>query len=49
MRILFTFIGGSGHFMPLIFVARAAMERGHAVRLLERLALEKQPLRFNNV
>jgi hypothetical protein len=29
MRILFTFIGGNGHFVPLISVARAAMERGH--------------------
>jgi UDP:flavonoid glycosyltransferase YjiC (YdhE family) len=31
MRILFTFIGGNGHFVPLISVARAAIDRGHTV------------------
>ncbi|MDX6241196.1 MAG: hypothetical protein QOG10_6020 [Kribbellaceae bacterium] len=31
MRILFTFIGGSGHFNPLIPVARAAEAAGHTV------------------
>lgn len=31
MRILFTFIGGSGHFRPLIPFARAARAAGHTV------------------
>ena len=31
MRLLFTFAGGSGHFLPAIPIARAAMARGHAV------------------
>jgi UDP:flavonoid glycosyltransferase YjiC (YdhE family) len=31
MRILFTFAGGSGHFQPLVPIARAAMQRGHEV------------------
>ncbi|MDH6576928.1 glycosyltransferase [Kitasatospora sp. MAP5-34] len=31
MRILFTFIAGSGHFRPLIPVARAAQAAGHTV------------------
>jgi UDP:flavonoid glycosyltransferase YjiC (YdhE family) len=31
LRILFTFIGGSGHFRPLIPLARAAQAAGHAV------------------
>lgn len=31
MRILFTFIGGRGHFEPLIPVARAAERAGHTV------------------
>jgi UDP:flavonoid glycosyltransferase YjiC (YdhE family) len=31
MRILFTFIGGNGHFVPLVSVARAAIDRGHTV------------------
>jgi UDP:flavonoid glycosyltransferase YjiC (YdhE family) len=31
MRILFTFIGGVGHFHPLVPVARAATEAGHEV------------------
>jgi UDP:flavonoid glycosyltransferase YjiC (YdhE family) len=31
MRVLFTFIGGSGHFRPLIPFARAAQDAGHTV------------------
>lgn len=31
MRILFTFLGGSGHFHPLVPVARAAVAAGHTV------------------
>lgn len=31
MRILFTFVGGSGHFDPLVPIARAARAAGHAV------------------
>ena len=31
MRLLFTFIGGSGHFLPLVPVARAAAAAGHTV------------------
>jgi UDP:flavonoid glycosyltransferase YjiC (YdhE family) len=31
MRILFTFVGGAGHFVPLVPVARAAAAAGHAV------------------
>lgn len=31
MRILFTFMGGTGHFIPLISVARAAEDKGHTV------------------
>ena len=31
MRILFTFIGGLGHFHPLVPVARAAADAGHEV------------------
>lgn len=31
MRILFTFVGGSGHYEPLVPLARAAESRGHAV------------------
>lgn len=31
LRILFTFIGGSGHFRPLIPIARAAQAAGHTV------------------
>ena len=31
MRILFTFVGGNGHFVPLIPVARAAGAAGHTV------------------
>jgi UDP:flavonoid glycosyltransferase YjiC (YdhE family) len=31
MRILFTFIGGAGHFEPRIPIARAAEAAGHTV------------------
>jgi MGT family glycosyltransferase len=31
MRILFTFVGGIGHFLPLVRIARAAETRGHRV------------------
>lgn len=31
MRILFTFIGGNGHFVPLTPIARAARSAGHTV------------------
>ena len=31
MRILFTFVGGAGHFVPLVPVARAAAAAGHTV------------------
>ncbi|MGQ0604963.1 MAG: glycosyltransferase [Anaerolineales bacterium] len=31
MRILFTFVGGSGHFEPLVPVARAAETAGHTI------------------
>ena len=31
MRILFTFAGGTGHFLPLVPVARAAERAGHVV------------------
>ena len=31
MRILFSFIGGTGHFLPLVPVARAAVRAGHTV------------------
>lgn len=31
MRILFTFVGGHGHLEPLVPIARAAREAGHAV------------------
>ena len=31
MRILFSFIGGTGHFLPLVPLARAAERAGHTV------------------
>jgi UDP:flavonoid glycosyltransferase YjiC (YdhE family) len=31
LRVLFTFAGGSGHFLPLVPLARAARAAGHAV------------------
>lgn len=31
MRLLFTFVGGRGHFEPLVPIARAAAETGHEV------------------
>lgn len=33
MRILFTFIGGTGHFHPLVPIARAAQAAGHDVAI----------------
>ena len=33
MRVLFTFIGGWGHFHPLVPVARAAAASGHEVAI----------------
>ena len=39
MRILFTFIGGSGHFYPLVPVAEAAAAAGQP----DRLGAELQP------
>ncbi|GAB7048815.1 glycosyltransferase [Catenuloplanes indicus] len=34
MRILFSFIGGFGHFLPLVPIARAAQRAGHTVAVL---------------
>jgi len=31
MRVLFTFVGGHGHFEPLVRIARAAEAAGHTV------------------
>ena len=31
VRILFTFTGGSGHFLPALPIARAGAARGHEV------------------
>jgi UDP:flavonoid glycosyltransferase YjiC (YdhE family) len=31
MRVLFTFVGGSGHFEPLVPIARAAQAAGHTI------------------
>jgi UDP:flavonoid glycosyltransferase YjiC (YdhE family) len=31
MRIIFTFVGGNGHFEPLIPIAHTATEAGHTV------------------
>ena len=39
MRILFTFVGGYGHFEPLIPVARAAADAGHTVAVAGRHSL----------
>lgn len=36
MRILFTFVGGSGHFNPLVPIARAAQASGHVVAVAGR-------------
>lgn len=36
MRILFTFAGGSGHFEPLVPIARAAQAAGHVVAFVGR-------------
>jgi len=39
VRILFTFAGGSGHFHPLVPVARAAEAAGHVVAFAARTAM----------
>ncbi len=39
MRILFTFAGGSGHFDPLVSIARAAQAAGHQVAFSGEAAL----------
>ena len=39
MRILFTFVGGLGHFEPLIPIARAAADAGHTVAVAGRHSL----------
>jgi len=31
VRILFTFAGGVGHFVPLLAIARAMLAKGHEV------------------
>lgn len=36
MRILFTFVGGSGHFEPLVALARASVAAGHTVAFANR-------------
>lgn len=39
MRILFTFVGGTGHFLPLVRIARAAETAGHGVAFGAQSAL----------
>lgn len=39
MRILFTFVGGSGHFQPLTPIARAAESAGHGVAFTGQQAM----------
>lgn len=39
MRILFTFAGGSGHFEPLVPIARASVEAGHSVAFAGQSAM----------
>jgi UDP:flavonoid glycosyltransferase YjiC (YdhE family) len=39
MRILFTFAGGSGHFEPLVPIARASLEAGHSVAFAGQSAM----------
>jgi UDP:flavonoid glycosyltransferase YjiC (YdhE family) len=39
MRILFTFIGGSGHFEPLVPVARATAQAGHTIAVAARASM----------
>src|SRR5690349_12095542 len=39
MRILFTFAGGSGHFEPLVPIARASVESGHSVAFAGQSAM----------
>jgi len=31
MRVLFSFVGGNGHFQPMVPVARAVADAGHVV------------------
>ena len=42
MRVLFTFAGGSGHFEPLVPIARAVREAGHAVAFSGRPAVAER-------
>ena len=39
MRLLFTFAGGSGHFEPLVPIARAAGAAGHSVAFAGQTAM----------
>lgn len=39
MRILFTFAGGSGHFQPLVPIARAAESAGHTIKFAGQPAM----------
>ena len=39
MRILFSFVGGNGHFQPLAPIARAALDAGHTVAVTGSAAL----------
>jgi len=34
MRILFTFVGGSGHFIPLVPIVETAIQRGHEITVV---------------
>ncbi len=43
MRAIIPTFGAPGHFHPLVPLARAP-DNGRAVKLLERLAIEKQPI-----
>ena len=42
MRVLFTFAGGSGHFEPLVPIARAVREAGHPVAFSGRPAMAER-------
>jgi UDP:flavonoid glycosyltransferase YjiC (YdhE family) len=42
MRVLFTFAGGSGHFEPLVPIARAVREAGHPVAFSGRPAVAER-------
>ena len=39
MRILFTFVGGNGHFQPVVPIARAAEAAGHAVAFVSGFSM----------